>query len=365
MHLCKPFIVIYSSVTLSTVVVFIFLFIIRTEITVLSRGLIRSTGEPVPITVPVNAEIIKSSVQENRFVNAGDTLVWLDTEKYVEKIAHFQTLIDENNSYLNDITRLLETDFYSGKLKTNLYKKTRDEYRQQISEFDIETELMQKNFNRAQILFNKNVIPKTEMEEKEYLLAKKKEEKDVFLKLTLTKWQGLVNEYNLENKRYRNEIAGLRKEMENYFLVAPHSGYITNHNGVLPGNFVTPGQLIGVINPADSLVTEHLVPPEDIGYLKTGMPAIFQVDAYNYNQWGLATGNIIEISKEIYIVDNRPFFKVRCKMNEKYLTLKNGYKGELKKGLTTTARFKVTERTIAQLIFDKTDNWLNPNILNE
>lgn len=343
----------------------ILLFIVKTEVTVLSRGLIRSAGEPVPVTTPVNAEVRKTLIKENGFVNSGDTLLWLNKEKYEEKILHLQALVNENNEYLSDIKILLAADPFSTELKTDLFKRANDEFIQQISEIDLEIELLQKNFNRVQMLFNQNVIPKAELEEKEYLLAKKIEEKDVFIKLNMNKWQQLANEYMLLNKRYQNEIAGLKKDIENYFILAPHTGYIKNYIGILPGNFVTPGQVIGVISPSDNLITEHLVPPEDIGYLKIGMPAIFQVDAYNYNQWGFATGNIIEISKEVYILENRPFFKVRCKMNEQYLSLKNGYKGELKKGLTTTTRFKVTERTIAQLLFDKADNWLNPNILNE
>lgn len=343
----------------------ILLFIVKTEVTVLSRGLIRSAGEPVPITAPVNAEVIKTTIKENGFVNTGDTLLWLDKEKHEEQILHLQNLISENNGYLNDIKTLLVNEYSSFGLKTELFKRICDEYRQKISEFNIEIELLQKSYNRTQVLFNKKVVPQADLEDKEYLLAKKEEEKEVFIKLNMNKWQQLANEYILLNKKYQNEIVGLRKDIENYFMLAPHTGYITNYSGILPGNFVTSGQIIGVISPSDSLITEHLVPPEDIGYLKIGMPAIFQVDAYNYNQWGFATGNIIEISKEVYILENRPFFKVRCKMNEQYLSLKNGYKGELKKGLTTTTRFKVTERTIAQLLFDKADNWLNPNILNE
>lgn len=112
-------------------------------------------------------------------------------------------------------------------------------------------------------------------------------------------------------------------------------------------------------------MAEHLVAPQDIGYLQKEMPVLFQVDAYNYNQWGLATGNIIDISNEIHVINGAPFFKVRCSLNEEELSLKNGYSGKLKKGLTTTARFKVTKRTLAQLLFDKADDWLNPKLIKE
>ena len=53
-------------------------------------------------------------------------------------------------------------------------------------------------------------------------------------------------------------------------------------------------------------------------------------------------------------------FRVRCAVKENTLQLKNGYKGMLQKGLTYTARFYLTRRTLWQLLFDKLDNWLNP-----
>ena len=91
------------------------------------------------------------------------------------------------------------------------------------------------------------------------------------------------------------------------------------------------------------------------------MPVRFQVDAFNYNQWGLATGNVTEISSDIYFVNEKPVFKVTCQLREDYLQLKNGYKGYLKKGMTLQARFVVAERTLWQLLYDKVDDWINPN----
>ncbi|GHT22645.1 hypothetical protein AGMMS4957_13110 [Bacteroidia bacterium] len=45
------------------------------------------------------------------------------------------------------------------------------------------------------------------------------------------------------------------------------------------------------------------------------------------------------------------------------LQLKNGYKGNLKKGMTLTGRFYLTDRSLWQLLFDKVDNWVNPKIV--
>jgi membrane fusion protein, peptide pheromone/bacteriocin exporter len=340
------------------------LFLIKTEITVLSRGLLRSQKEPVPITIPVNAEIIKSSIKEDRFVYAGDTLLWLNKEKLDKRIDYLQDMIRKNNAYLKDLVLLLDSNSYVAEPGTNLFKRSKEEYLQQISRFNTEIIMLEKKHSRATILFDKKVISRTEKEEKEFQLARKRNEKEVFIKLTHNKWQQLAENYIIENEKYNNEITGLKEDIEKYILLAPHSGYISNSTGVLPGNFIMSGKVVGVIQPADSLISEHLVTPKDIGYLRQGMNVMFQIDAYDHNQWGMATGKIINISRDIYMIDNQPFFKIKCEINEKYLALNNGYQGKLKKGLTTTARFIVTERTLAQLLFDKTDNWFNPNILS-
>ncbi|MCK5730940.1 MAG: HlyD family efflux transporter periplasmic adaptor subunit [Draconibacterium sp.] len=354
---------IYIVVILAFVVIVISFFFIKTEITVQSRGLIRSSAEPIQITSPVVAEVVQSVLKENKSVTIGDTLIWLNREKFKERIEYLEDLISENESYLDDISLMLKFKYRT--LKTDLYKTTHSQYRQRLSELDLRIKIVQRSYNRALILYNKQVIPLEEKEEKEFQLENAIEEKKNFVKHSRNEWQRLLTNYKLDNRKFSSEITGLYHDIEKYIILAPGTGVIANFNGIQPGSFVSPGQPIATISPNGKIVTECLVPPKDIGYLRIGMATVYQVDAYNYNQWGLATGSITEISNEIYFMENQPFFKVRCNLNETHLSLKNGYKGKLKKGLTTTVRFKITKRTLAQLFFDKTDNWLNPKIIKE
>jgi HlyD family secretion protein len=85
------------------------------------------------------------------------------------------------------------------------------------------------------------------------------------------------------------------------------------------------------------------------------------LDAFNYNQWGLASGKVNEISKDIININEQPVFRVRCSLDTRFLQLKNGYRGNLKKGMTLTGRFYLTDRSLWQLLFDKIDDWMNPN----
>lgn len=80
---------------------------------------------------------------------------------------------------------------------------------------------------------------------------------------------------------------------------------------------------------------------------------------------GHGRGEIAEVFNDVMIVQTEqgglPYFKVLCSLNTKYLKLKNGYKGLLKRGMTVSVRFKITDRTLFQLLYDKLDDWMNPN----
>jgi HlyD family secretion protein len=90
-----------------------------------------------------------------------------------------------------------------------------------------------------------------------------------------------------------------------------------------------------------------------------------QVDAYNYNEWGLLTGKVSSISSDVFMDNKQPYFKIRCQLDQHSLQLKNGYQGKIKKGMTIQAHFHVAKRSIYQLLYDKTDNWLNPKLLSD
>jgi hypothetical protein len=112
------------------------------------------------------------------------------------------------------------------------------------------------------------------------------------------------------------------------------------------------------------MIAEVYVMPKDVGLIRPDIKVNFQVDAFNYNQWGLLTGKVLTVSNDIF-TDNgqQPYFKVRCLLDKNELKLKNGYVGRIKKGMTLQANFYVTRRTLFQLLYDKTSDWLNPGKL--
>jgi HlyD family secretion protein len=60
------------------------------------------------------------------------------------------------------------------------------------------------------------------------------------------------------------------------------------------------------------------------------------------------------------LINNTAMFKVKCSLNSSYLTLKNGIRGNIKKGMSVRAHFLVAKRSLFQLLYQNIDDWMNP-----
>jgi membrane fusion protein, peptide pheromone/bacteriocin exporter len=165
-----------------------------------------------------------------------------------------------------------------------------------------------------------------------------------------------------EKRELESQLVRVQKEKATLTIKAPVSGTVQNLAGIYVGSNVFANQELGQISPDTSMLVIAYVQPNDIGFIKKDMNVRLQVDAFNYNQWGMATGKVTAVPQDIKIIDNKPVFEVRCSLDKDFLQLKGGYKGYLKKGMTLQARFIVTERSLWQLLYDKVDDWVNPNI---
>jgi multidrug efflux pump subunit AcrA (membrane-fusion protein) len=175
-----------------------------------------------------------------------------------------------------------------------------------------------------------------------------------------SEWQDQLSRLRMESSTLHADATELHQEAEGALIKAPVSGTLQQFEGKYPGGYVSAGEVLGIISPDSNLVAECYVSPKDIGYLKAGMTVRFQVDAFNYNEWGVLPGTVTSIGNDFILQDGQPVFKVRCALSRSYLEMRDGIRGNLKKGMTLQARFLLTRRTLYQLLYDKTASWLKP-----
>lgn len=334
---------------------------IKLQISVQSSALIRPTAEISSIKSLVNGRLKESFVKENKLVTKGEPLFIIESEILTEKERTTGTKISEVKKFIHDYKIILQENPEVKYLQTPLLQQSVISYRQKL--FDLKTRLnkAKTDFDRNNKLHSQKVIADLDFENFQFELDKATNELDLANQTQLSQWQSDLRTYEKELLELEGELAQIKKEKENLTIKSPVSGSVQNFSGLYPGSLILANQDLVKISPDTSLLVEAYIKPNDIGLIRQNMVARFQVDAFNYNQWGIATGKVWEISNDIHIINDKPFFKAKCTLDANYLQLKNGYKGYFKKGMTLQARFIVTERTLWQLLYDKVDDWVNPN----
>jgi HlyD family secretion protein len=352
---------IYFIIILALIAVIVSLPFIYVDISTQSRGVIRTPNENNILQSAIYGEIKEINMSENKPVSLGDTLVLLKTDEIDEQITRNRHRLIENQEFIQDIEILLR----GGKsLVTPKYKAEQSQYFAKINELQVSISQSEKEYNISKTLYEKHVESKYEYDQKESQYNSTKSQLSLYKQQQQNTWQAEKTRLEYENRDIQSELAQLEKRKTQYVITAPVSGNIVQFTGAQVGNFITNGQQIAYISSGDSLMVECYVSPLDIGYIHIGQDVKFQMDTYDYQQWGLLNGKVCEIISDIVQMNNQPVFRVRCKVEQTYLQLPNGYKGDIRKGMSTTARFHLTKRSLAQLLFDKIDNWMNPNIID-
>jgi HlyD family secretion protein len=245
-------------------------------------------------------------------------------------------------------------------LRTQLYGQQAAQFHYQQQQLRSQLQKSARELATSQRLYAGKVIARIELEDKTFAYRKLLDEARVLTETQRSQWQTDLNTHRAALAELRERQQQLSQERRLYSLTAPVAGTVQQLAGKYAGSYVQAGELLGTISPDGNLLAECYVSPKDIGFLRVGMPVRFQIDAFDYNQWGMVEGQVDDIGQDFVLVQERPVFKVRCRLNRSYLQLKNGYRGTLRKSMTVRARFQLAERSLWQLLFDKADDWLNP-----
>ena len=358
---------IYIITVLTVLLILIALPLIKTSISVKSTGLLQSDVEKSELIVPVSGRLVTLKLKDNKKVKQGETLLIIDAALAKQQGAIVQNRQGQIGQFLQDIRMLLvymnRNGYSYPHLQTGQYTASWQQFAQELENTRIVKNQAENTFSRYNKLFQNKAITESEYERYRFELRQAESAYRMVITRYKTQWQTEANNLRNELQQLGGQQVELNEQKKQYTLKAPIDGSIQNLTGVQEGAYIFANQKIGEISPDGGLAAFCYVRPSDIGLIRKGQEVRFQIDAYNYNQWGLAQGKVLDISDDIIIISNsQPVFKVRCELKKNHLVLKNGYKGYLKKGMSFTARFTVTERSLYQLLYDKVDDWVNPNL---
>ncbi|MDN3667941.1 HlyD family efflux transporter periplasmic adaptor subunit [Echinicola jeungdonensis] len=359
--------IIYLSLLAGIILVIISLPFIKVDVSVQSRGTFQSALGRNNVYAPVSGRLVSFNLGENRSVKKGDVLAEIETNQVELEIEGLKTRSRTLSGFVKDLEKLIlltpskvkdlkPIDFYS-----NYYQASFLEYYSEVKNYLSILKKEKRDFNRAEILYESEIIPFIEFDEVRVNYSKAQSNLDIFHKRKIASWENELLNYQEERRELVNQIRQLEERLHKYKILAGVDGDIMNLKNIKEGDFVFTNQKIAEISPDSALMAVVHVSPADIAFIKPGQKVLFQVDAYNYNQWGLVEGQVSEISKDLNMVSEREVaFTVICTVPEPKLNLESGIEGEIKRGMTLNSRFIIAKRSLFQLLYDKVDDWLNP-----
>jgi multidrug resistance efflux pump len=352
---------IYGLILVMILLVFVSLPLVQVDISSQSRGVIRSPYENTTIQSALYGEVISYRMLENKTVQKGDTLIILNSDKLNEQTALANRKVQENDLFISDIACLLSAKY--DQLLTPKYRGEYYRYRAKLNEQQISVNYLRKELATQKSLAEQKVISNFDYLQSKNNYEKANEQLKALEQDYQTNWVAEQTTLNQQNNELASSIKQVEKEKQQYVILAPMSGALVQVAGFQKGNFISPGQNLAYISTNNVLLAECYIAPSDIGYIRQNQSVTFQFDAFNYRDWGMMHGKVSQMLNDVVVIDQKPMFRVRCALDKNSLQLKNGYQGNIQKGLTFTARFKLNRRSLWQLLFDKVDDWLNPKIL--
>ncbi len=360
---------IYMTLVLSVLAFFGATFWILIDVSFSAPGVIRSSAERTELRALVSGRVEHVYVQENQKVKSGQVLLEINNDLLTEKQRSNQIQLQECQRRLEDLTWLTSQDTLVFKypkpiLQSQLYMQQYWQLRSLWLENRVKIKKIAKELKADRFLFKEQAIAMRELDAKQAEYDQLLEQEQLILTRQLSQWQTDLVAQQLEFTQLRSQEVQMNQEFKLHRIVAPIDGTLQQWVGKYDGSFVQAGELIGVLSPDSTLLVECYVRPSDMGLLQTKQKVSLQLDALNYREWGLAQAEVMDISKDFVLQgeNQTPVFKVKCVLLTTSLQLKNGYKTKLQKGMTLQGRFIVTQRTLAQLLFDQLDDWLNPNM---
>jgi adhesin transport system membrane fusion protein len=155
---------------------------------------------------------------------------------------------------------------------------------------------------------------------------------------------------NAEVETQKPIVAAKLDALDRIELRSPVRGIIKKINvmtigGVLPND----GKLMEIVPIDEKLLVEAHIMPNDIAFIRPGLPATVKVTAYDYAIYGGLKGKVTVISPDTIQDDikrDQFYYRVNILTEEDYLVNKAGQKFTIAPGMITTTDIHTGKKTV-------------------
>lgn len=175
-----------------------------------------------------------------------------------------------------------------------------------------------------------------------------------------------TNKRNLFRQDAQTEMAKNRAELDQTMEVltqrgeavlstavrAPMDGVVKNVRFTTLGAVLKSGdELMQIVPSNEPLIIEAKVPPKDVGFLRSSLPANVKLDAYDYTRYGMLKGSLSYISADTLTEnlnrDESPYYRVHIQTNDPSGRFDDL---EIRPGMTAVVEIITGDRSVASYL---------------
>ncbi len=332
--------------------------LVRVPVSVTGQGIIRPELERTQIVAPFSGIVAEVYVSEGKEIPKSTRMIRFRARETTGSLQLAREKLNETTVCLDDLEKLLQDPIQVP--ESMRFSKEYEAYNSRLNYLEILYSKADKECRRYLGLIEDQMVSEKEYDDLCFEREKILKETEKFKSESFSNWQNAYEDFLERKTELETEIGQWEERIRQTTLYAPVSGNLVEWKGIYPGTSIRAGDVIGVMSPESGLIGEFYLPPRDIAFIYKGQTVRLRLHCFPAREWGMPEGSICDISDDILIVDGKPCFRIKCRIDHTGLSLKNGYTGQLKKGMTFQAHCLIMRRSLLQLLTDKTDKWLNP-----
>lgn len=333
----------------------------------------RAAGQVIPsgriqVLQSIEGGVIKEiNVKEGDFVEAGDVLIILESERILSsineafaKLTSFKVvkarieaeLFGRPLVFKKDVMKF--PDFVENQQK--LYERRLEAHSEEIQNLE---ELMKLSNTELEL-----VLPLIESGDvsKSDILRLKRSIAEVAGQIA-NRRNAYLQELQAEYSKVEEEIAFAeqiltqrRISLEGTTLKAPTNGIVKNVRLTTVGGVLKPSdEVLQLVPTGKELIVEAKVSPSDIANIRTGLKALVKFDAYDYTIFGAADGEVIFISpdtiSEKSFSGDQSYYLVHIRLDISVMRPVFNEEIVIQPGMTSTVEILTGRNTILRYLF--------------
>ena len=310
-------------------------------------------------------------VKEGDTVEKGQILLRLDDTRSSAILRESQAKVENLEAMVARLqaeaynTNLVFPDHISDELKKReeaAYVSRRRAMEEQVSGLRQSKNVLEQQIAIAEPMVKRGVMSQVD------LLRMQRDSHDLEAQITERQNRYTTDASN-ELVKTESELAQAKENMamradpvERSQIRAPMKGIVKNIRINTIGGVVNAGQdILEIVPIEDNLLVEAYIRPNDVAFIRPGLPAVVKLTAYDYAIYGGLQGEVTLISpdtlsdekhnaSELKLNMNNVYYRILVKTSGSHLVDKNGNEMPIIPGMVATVDIKTGEKTVFQYL---------------